>query len=268
MELYDWLLFLHVAAAFILVAAVVLLGVVLLGARGDGAGALLGLSPLGLLLWDIGGLTVIVFGIWLALNVDGYELWDAWIVVAIVLWFVAAAAGGALRREFAEAAGPPPRAYGAARPDVGRHRAAAARHGLQARRVMLAALRPDDWNLPLLVHVAGAMLLVGFLVAAAAGFARAANGGGTGDAAGACPRRLPHAAARRAARLHRHARGRRVARLDRGRHRPDVARTSATWSPTRRSSSCSPPPSWPSARRAVRGPAAPRAALRSRSRCC
>jgi hypothetical protein len=108
-ELYDWLLFLHVAAAFILVAALVLLGVVLVAARGDGAGALLGLSPLGLLLWDIGGLTVLVFGIWLALNVDGYELWDAWIVVAILLWLVAAGAGGVLRRAFAEAAGPPSR---------------------------------------------------------------------------------------------------------------------------------------------------------------
>ena len=29
---------------------------------------------------------------------------------------------------------------------------------------MFAAIRPDDWNFPLLVHVAGAMLLVGALV--------------------------------------------------------------------------------------------------------
>lgn len=31
---------------------------------------------------------------------------------------------------------------------------------------MLAAIRPDNWNLPLLLHVLGAMLLVGSLVAA------------------------------------------------------------------------------------------------------
>jgi hypothetical protein len=31
---------------------------------------------------------------------------------------------------------------------------------------MLAAIRPDDWNLPLLLHVLGAMLLVGGLTAA------------------------------------------------------------------------------------------------------
>ncbi len=113
MGLYDWLLFLHVAAAFILVSALVLLGVVILGTRGDAAGragALLSLSPLALLLWDIGGLTVLVFGVWLALNVDGYELWDPWIVAAILLWLVAAACGGNLRRMFAEATGAPARA--------------------------------------------------------------------------------------------------------------------------------------------------------------
>ena len=32
---------------------------------------------------------------------------------------------------------------------------------------VLAAIRPDDWNLPLLLHVLGAMLLVGGLTAAA-----------------------------------------------------------------------------------------------------
>ena len=32
---------------------------------------------------------------------------------------------------------------------------------------MLAAVRPDDWNLPLFVHVAGAMLLVGAMLVAA-----------------------------------------------------------------------------------------------------
>jgi hypothetical protein len=31
---------------------------------------------------------------------------------------------------------------------------------------VIAAVRPDDWNLPLLVHVFGAMVLVGALVAA------------------------------------------------------------------------------------------------------
>jgi hypothetical protein len=35
---------------------------------------------------------------------------------------------------------------------------------------MLAVIRPDDWNLPLLLHVLGAMLLVGGLTTAVAAF--------------------------------------------------------------------------------------------------
>lgn len=35
---------------------------------------------------------------------------------------------------------------------------------------MLAAIRPDDWNLPLLLHVLGAMLLVGGLTTAVTAF--------------------------------------------------------------------------------------------------
>ncbi len=35
---------------------------------------------------------------------------------------------------------------------------------------MIAVVRPDSWDLPLLVHVGGAMLLVGTLVVAAAAF--------------------------------------------------------------------------------------------------
>jgi hypothetical protein len=35
---------------------------------------------------------------------------------------------------------------------------------------MLAAIRPDDWNLPLLLHVLGAMLLVGGLTTAVTSF--------------------------------------------------------------------------------------------------
>jgi hypothetical protein len=39
--------------------------------------------------------------------------------------------------------------------------------------MMIAIVRPDGWNLPLLVHVAGAMLLVGALVVVAASAATA-----------------------------------------------------------------------------------------------
>jgi hypothetical protein len=42
---------------------------------------------------------------------------------------------------------------------------------------MLATIRPDSWNLPLLVHVAGAMLLVGALVVVLVATAAAARRG-------------------------------------------------------------------------------------------
>jgi hypothetical protein len=45
---------------------------------------------------------------------------------------------------------------------------------------MLAIVRPDSWNLPLLVHVAGAMLLVGSLVVVLAVSAGALRGGDGG----------------------------------------------------------------------------------------
>jgi hypothetical protein len=99
-SLYEWLLFLHVLAAFMLVAGLVAYGVLVLGGGGEAArGAL---AQPALALWNAGGMGVLLFGIWLALNVDTYELWDGWILAAIVLWVVASAAGGRLARDVRE----------------------------------------------------------------------------------------------------------------------------------------------------------------------
>jgi hypothetical protein len=95
-SLYDWLLFLHVLAAFLLVAGVVAYGVVVFG--GGGIAAHRALVPPALALWNVGGIGVLILGIWLAIEVDAYEVWDGWIIAAIVLWFVASAAGGPLSR--------------------------------------------------------------------------------------------------------------------------------------------------------------------------
>lgn len=92
--MYDWLLFFHVLSAFLLVAGVVAYGVVVLGGGGDIARR--ALAPPAAVLWNVGGIGVLVLGIWLAIDVDGYEVWDGWILGAIVLWFVASAAGGVL----------------------------------------------------------------------------------------------------------------------------------------------------------------------------
>jgi hypothetical protein len=103
-SLYDWLLFLHVAAAFALVAGIFLYGVVLVGGAGDVARRALAVPALAL--WNAGGVGVLVLGIALALEVDTYDVWDGWIIAAIVLWFVASAAGGQLSRDVRDVRSP------------------------------------------------------------------------------------------------------------------------------------------------------------------
>jgi hypothetical protein len=95
LSLYEWLLFFHVVAAFLLVAGLCAYGVVVFG---GGDAARRALAAPALALWNVGGLGVLVLGIALALEVDEYELWDGWIIAAIVLWLVASAAGGPLSR--------------------------------------------------------------------------------------------------------------------------------------------------------------------------
>ena len=86
--MYDWLLFLHVLSAFALVATVVTFSAYALGAAADSR--VLGVANF---LWAAGGLGTLVLGIWLAIYVDGYEIWDGWIVAAIVLWAIATELG-------------------------------------------------------------------------------------------------------------------------------------------------------------------------------
>ena len=97
---YETLLLLHVLAAFLLVAGVVCYGVIVLAPGEDAARRALAMPALAL--WNIGGVGVLVLGIWLAIDADQYEVWDAWIVAAIVLWLVASAAGGPLSRGLRE----------------------------------------------------------------------------------------------------------------------------------------------------------------------
>ena len=84
----DALLFLHVLAAFLLMATVVMLSGVALGVAAPGR-----TISLANLFWDIGGLGTLVFGVWLALDIDGYGLLDLWIIAAIVLWLIATELG-------------------------------------------------------------------------------------------------------------------------------------------------------------------------------
>ena len=86
--MYDTLLFLHVLSAFALVATVVIFSAFALGLATDSR-----LLAVGNALWAVGGLGTLAFGIWLALYLDNYEIWDGWIIAAIALWAIATELG-------------------------------------------------------------------------------------------------------------------------------------------------------------------------------
>jgi hypothetical protein len=93
---YDALLFFHLLAAFLLAVTVVTYTAVALGAAAPGRTLFVADRC-----WDVGGLGTLVLGIWLALNVDQYEIWDGWILGAIALWFVATGLGQTTQRRLA-----------------------------------------------------------------------------------------------------------------------------------------------------------------------
>jgi len=96
---YHALLFLHVLSAFLLFGAVVMYSAFVLGAPVDPRARLVAE-----ILWGVGGLGTLVLGIWLALDLDAYKIYDGWIIAAIVLWFLATAAGARTSRAVQPAA--------------------------------------------------------------------------------------------------------------------------------------------------------------------
>jgi cell division protein FtsW (lipid II flippase) len=95
---YDWLLFLHLLAAFLLSVTAVTYSAVALGAPTSGRTLFVADRC-----WDVGGIGTLVFGVWLALYLDEYEFWDGWIIGALVLWLVATGLGDSVRRRVAGA---------------------------------------------------------------------------------------------------------------------------------------------------------------------
>jgi uncharacterized membrane protein len=90
---YDTLLGLH-----LLSAAVTFITLVLFSAWAVGAPLTRGLWTVADQAWNLSGAGLLIFGVWLALYVDGYELWDGWILGAIVLLVVATFFGARARQ--------------------------------------------------------------------------------------------------------------------------------------------------------------------------
>ena|ERR671918_130044 len=95
--MYEWLLFLHLLTAFALVAALVVFWTIGFAARNvdrpaDSLRYFRVARPTNVLV-IAGTLGTLIFGVWLAIERDEYQVWDGWILGAIVLWAIAAETG-------------------------------------------------------------------------------------------------------------------------------------------------------------------------------
>jgi hypothetical protein len=94
---YETLLFLHVLAAFVLVSALVvfwMIGVVARNVdRPSESLIYFRVAKPANVLVVIGTLGTLILGIWLAIDHDAYQVWDGWVIAAIVLWAIAAETG-------------------------------------------------------------------------------------------------------------------------------------------------------------------------------
>jgi hypothetical protein len=90
--MYDTLLFLHLLGAFTAFITIAMFSAYALGVAPDRGSFLLADWS-----WNVSGIMLVVFGIWLALYVDRYEIWDVWILASLVLLGVASAFGARAR---------------------------------------------------------------------------------------------------------------------------------------------------------------------------
>ena len=97
MSFDDWILALHLLSAFAYVDGMIVFWVLVVAVRRtDTPDGTLRMGPVvkvGNASVGIGEGGTIVFGIWLAFSVGGYDIWDGWIIAALVLWFLAAETG-------------------------------------------------------------------------------------------------------------------------------------------------------------------------------
>ena len=97
MSFDDWILALHVLSAFAYVAGMIVFWVLIVAVRKtdtpDGTIRMEPIVKVGNASVGIGAGGTIILGIWLAFSVGGYDIWDPWIIAALVLWVAAAAVG-------------------------------------------------------------------------------------------------------------------------------------------------------------------------------
>ena len=103
MSTYDWLLFLHVTAAFAMVSALLIFAVVTAAVwareRPSEVALLFRLTRPAAILVAVGSLGVLALGLWLAEH-QNYGIGDEWVIASIVLWLVSGVAGDRAGRHY------------------------------------------------------------------------------------------------------------------------------------------------------------------------
>lgn len=98
MDTYDWLLSLHITGAFLFLGAAVLAWVLGIAAatreRPSEIALLLGLTRFAAIGFGLGTTLLLVFGIWLVVDVDAYQIGDGWILGALGLFIASIVIGG------------------------------------------------------------------------------------------------------------------------------------------------------------------------------
>jgi hypothetical protein len=107
----DWIFSFHLLMAATLVGSLVMSWIVVVALRSAGTPSstlsLHRVAMVGTAATWVGLVGVIAFGIWLAILRDAFQVWDGWVIAAIVLWTIATVA---LQRSFVEYAKPVRRA--------------------------------------------------------------------------------------------------------------------------------------------------------------
>jgi uncharacterized membrane protein len=97
MNFYAWVLAFHLLAAFALAAALVLFSVLVFAGRRmttlEQNRLLFRVGPTGGILMGAGAGLTLILGVVLALKSDRFEIWNGWIIAALVLWALMGAVG-------------------------------------------------------------------------------------------------------------------------------------------------------------------------------
>jgi hypothetical protein len=193
----SWLLALHLLSAFALAGSMALFWYLIVASRNvDTPEATIAMGPMASVGTNVvraGSVGTLVFGIWLAIRLDHVQVWSGWIIAAIVLLVIAAAAGSRSGAEYERAmrkaeeldaagqTGPSAELLALNRTSRGLwfHTIASVAVFLilvdmiwkpGANEIVGVFPRAKDFDIsfPLLVHITGAMILVGGMLGAAA----------------------------------------------------------------------------------------------------